>query len=90
MCLLTYIAIPDDSNVSTKETETKQFKDLEIEVSRMWKVRTKIVPVIIGALGKIKKGLGQDLQLLPSHLSAIELQKITLMSTAHTIRKVLG
>ena len=83
MCLLTYIAIPDDSNVNTKETETKQFIDLEIEFNRMWKVRTKIVPVIIGALGKIKKGLDQNLQLLQGHLSAIELQKIALMSTAH-------
>jgi len=56
----------------------------------MWKVRTKILPVIIGALGTIKKGLDQNLQLLPGHLSATELQKITIMSTAHSIRKVLG
>jgi len=52
----------------------------------MWEVRTKIVPVIIGALGTIKKGLDQNLQLIPGHLSATELQKITLMSTAHSIR----
>jgi hypothetical protein len=89
MCLLTDIAIPDDSNVNPEETETKQFKDLEIKVSRIWKVRTKIVPVVIGALGKIKKGLDQNLQLLPGLLSAIELQKIALMSTAHIIYKVL-
>ena len=56
----------------------------------MWKVRTKIVSVIIGALGTIKKGLDQNLQLLPSHPSVTELQKVTLMSTAHSIRKVLG
>jgi len=37
-------------------------KDLEIEFSRMWKVRTKIVPVITGALGTIKNGLDQNLQ----------------------------
>ena len=56
----------------------------------MWKVRTKIVSVIIRALGTIKKGLFQNHQLLPGHLSATELQKITLMSTAHIICKVLG
>jgi len=56
----------------------------------MWNVRTKIVPVIIVALGTIKKGSDQNLQLLPGHLSAIELQKITPMSTVHIIRKVLG
>jgi hypothetical protein len=54
------------------------------------KVMTEIVPVIIGALGTIRKGLDQTLQLLPGHPSAIELQKITLMSTTHIICKVLG
>jgi len=43
----------------------------------MWKVRTGIVPVILGALRTIKKGLDQNLQLLPGHLLTIELQKIT-------------
>ena len=51
----------------------------------MWKVRTKIVPVMTGALGTINKGLNQNLPLLPGHLSATERQ-ITLMSTAHIIR----
>ena len=51
----------------------------------MWKVRTKIMPVITGALGTIKKGLDQNFQLLPGHPSAIELQKITLMSIAQSI-----
>jgi len=39
-------------------------------------VRTEIVPAIIGALQTIKKGLGQNLQLLPGHLLTLELQKI--------------
>jgi len=49
----------------------------------MRKVRTDIMPVIIGALGTIKKGLDQNLQLLSGNLLAIELQKITL-SALHT------
>jgi hypothetical protein len=41
-CLLIDIVIPDDSRVNTKEgEEPSKYKDLEIEVSRMWKVRTK-------------------------------------------------
>jgi len=48
------------------------------------------VPVITGALGTIKKAFDQNLQLLPGHRSAIELQKITLMSTAHSNCRVLG
>ena len=50
---------------------------------------TKTVPVLIGALGTIKKELDQNLQLLPGHPSSTELQKIALMSTAHVIREVL-
>jgi len=33
----------------------------------MWKVKRKFVPVIAEALGTIKKGLYQNLQLLPGH-----------------------
>ena len=45
--------------------------------------------VIIGALGTVKKGSGQNLQALTGHWSAIELQKVALISTAHSICKVL-
>jgi len=90
-CLLIVIAIPDESHVNRKETDKlSKYKDLDMAVSRMWKVRTKTVPVITGALGTIRKGLHQNCQLLPSHLLTMELQKIMLMSTAHVICKVLG
>ena len=52
-CLLIDTGIPDDSNANTKENEKlSKFKDLEMEVSRMWKVRTT-VPVMTEALGTI-------------------------------------
>jgi len=53
-------------------------------------MRTKIVPVVIGTLGSIKKGLNQKLQLLPVQPSVMQLPKITLMSTANITSKVLG
>jgi len=34
-----------------------KYKDPETDVSSLRKIRTKIVPVINGALGTIKKGL---------------------------------
>jgi len=77
--------------LTQKKTEKlSNYKDLEIEMSRVWRAREKIVPIIVGALGTIKKGLDQNLQLPPGQLSAIELQKITLMSTAHVICRMLG
>ena len=59
-------------------------KDLDIKVSRMWKMKTKNVAVTIGALGAFKRGLYQNFQLLPTDQTATELQKVTLMSTAHS------
>jgi len=88
-CLLIDIATPIDSNVNTNETEQlNKCKDLENEASRMWKVRTKIVLVTVGALGTVQ-GLDQNRQSLSAQPSATELLT-TLMSTAHCICKVLG
>ena len=73
-CLLNEIAMPDDSNINTIETEKlSKYKDLEIAVKWMWKVRKKIVSVIIGALGTIEKALDLNLQLLPGQPLAIVL-----------------
>jgi hypothetical protein len=81
------MAIPDYSNSSTnKPKKLSKYEEQETDVSRMWKVRTEIVTVIIGALGTVKKGLDQNLQLLPAQRSATELQKITLMCTAQSVR----
>jgi hypothetical protein len=56
----------------------------------MLNMKTKFGPVIIAALGTIKKGSDQTVQLVPGDLWKTELKKITLMSTAHIIHKVLG
>jgi hypothetical protein len=84
-------ATPDDSNVNTEETEKlSKYKDMEIDISKKWKLTTKIAPVITGALGTFKEGLDQSLQLLAGHLSATELQKVAQIGTAHSIGKCWG
>ena len=62
-----------------------KYKDLEIETSE-----TETIPVIIGALGAIKKGLETYLGRIPGQISISELQKITLLGTAHILRRVLS
>jgi hypothetical protein len=55
-CMLIDVAIPGDRNVIKKEAEKiLKYKALIIEIQRMWNVKTKVTPVIIGATGTISK-----------------------------------
>jgi len=50
------VAISGDKNVIKKEAEKiLKYKDLTIEIQRMQNVKTKVIPVIIGATGTISK-----------------------------------
>jgi len=53
-------------------------------------LKKKLVSIIIGASGTVKRGLYQKIQLLLAHRSVTELKKSTLMSTAHSVREALG
>ena len=50
------VSIPADKRVTDKEDEKiSKYKDLRIELERLWKMKTRIIPVVIGALGAISK-----------------------------------
>ena len=89
-CLLIDVAVPADANVTIKEFDKKfKYKDLEIEIQRIWKKRTKVIPVAIGALGAISKDFTSYLNQIPADLKSHEIQKIALLGTAHILRKAL-
>jgi len=53
-------AITGEINVIKKEAEKiLKYKDLITEIQRMWNVKTRVIPVIIGATGTISKSLRQ-------------------------------
>ena len=56
----------------------------------MWKLKTKIIPMVIGALEMIKKRTQIFIDQIPGKPSLQEVQKIVLTSTAHMLRKVLS
>ena len=66
-----------------------KYKDLTIEIQRMWNVKTKVIPVIIGATGTISKTFRKYVSNTPGKHEVKELQKTAILGTAHIFRKVL-
>ena len=64
--MLIDVAISADRNVFKKETEKiLKYKDLTIKIQRMWNVKTKVIPVIIGATGTISKSFRKYVSNIP-------------------------
>jgi len=89
-CMLIDFAISGDRNVVIKEAEKiLKYKDLTIEIQRMWNVKTKVIPVIMGATGTISKSFRKYVCNIPGKHEVKELQKTAILCTAHILRKVL-
>ena len=89
-CLLIDVAISGDRNVIKKEAEIiLKYKDLTTEIQRMWNVKTKAIPVIIGATGTISKSFRKYVSNIPGKHEVKELQKTAILGTAPSLRKVL-
>jgi len=89
-CVLTDVAMSGDRNLIKKEVEKiLKYKDLTIEIQRMWNVKPKVTPVIIGATGAISKSFRKYVSKISGNHEVKELQKTAILGTAHILRKVL-
>jgi hypothetical protein len=66
-----------------------KYKDLTTEIQRMWNVKTRGIPVIIGATGTISKSFRKYVSDIPGKHNVKELQKTAILGTAHILLKVL-
>jgi hypothetical protein len=74
-CLLIDVAIPSDKNVIQKEVEKKlKYKNLSIEIQRMWNMKCFVIAEIIGATGIVSKSLQKYLETIPGQHSIDSLQ----------------
>ena len=73
--MLIDVAIWGDTNVIKKE-------------AGMWKVKTRVIPVIIGATGTISKSFRKYIRNIPGNHEVKELQKTAILGTAHILQKV--
>jgi len=88
--MLIDVVISGDRNVFKKNAEKiLKYKDLTIEIQRMWNVNTKVIPVIISATGTISKPFRKYVSNIPGNHEVKELQKTAILGTVHILRKVL-
>jgi hypothetical protein len=88
--MLIDVASPGDMNVIEKETENiLKYKDLTIEIQRMWNVKTEVIPIIIVATGTISKPYKKHVSTVPGNHDVRELHKTAILGTADLLRKVL-
>ena len=87
--LLIDMTVPADRNLSLKEYEKiSGYKDLEIEIQKMWHLKAIVMPVVVGALGMIKMKSEDHMKRIPENPCLQELQKVVLNGTAHLLRHV--
>ena len=88
--MLIDVAISGDRNVIKKEAEKiLKCKDLTTEIERTWNIKTKVIPVIIGATGTFSKSFRKYVRNIPGKHEVKELQKTAILSTAHILGEVL-
>ena len=76
--------------INLKESEKKdKYLDLSRELKKLWNMKVTIVPIVIGALGTVTKGLLKGLEDLEVGGRIETIQMTTLLRTARILRRVL-
>ena len=78
--------VPGDSRIQEKEKDKiEKYHDLGRELQKVWNVKVKIIPLVLGSLGAIPKQFGNRLKQIGITAGTAEV----LPGTARILRKVL-
>ena len=63
ICKITDFTVPGDSRIEEKQKDKiEKYQDLGRELQKIWNVKVKIIPLVVGSLGAILKQLGNILK----------------------------
>ena len=83
-------AVTVDHGINLKESQKKdKYHDLAREIKKLWNMKATIVPIVIGALGTIAKGLLKGLEDIEIGGRVETIQTTALLRTARILRRVL-
>ena len=90
ICKIVDFAVPADQRINLKESEKKdKYHGLAREIKNLWNMKVTIVPIVIGALGTVTKGLLKGLEDLEIGGRVKTIQTTALLRTARIVRRVL-
>ena len=89
-CRIVDFAVPADHRVKLKESEKNdKYLDLTRELKKLWNMKVTIIPIVIGALGWVAKGLIQGLEDLEIRGRVETIQTTLLLRSPRILRRVL-
>ena len=87
-CKTIDFAVPGESRIEEK-VKIEKYQDLGRELQKIWNVKVKIIPLVVGSLGAIPKQFGNRLKQIGITAGTAQVQKADLLGTATILRKVL-
>ena len=51
-------------------------------MEKMWQMKTEVIPVVVGALGTIKKGMVENIREVSERANVTDTQKISILGSA--------
>ena len=79
-----------DHRLKFQESERKdKYFDLARELKELWNMNVTFIPIVIGALGTVTKGLVKGLENLEIRVRVVTIQTIALLRSARIPRRVL-
>ena len=89
-CKIIDFAVPGDSRIEEEEKyKIEKYKDFGRELQKIWNVKVKIMPLVVGSLGAIAKQFGNRLKQIGITAGTAQVQKTVLLGTVRILGKVL-
>jgi len=66
-----------------------RYQNLARKLKRLWKVETRVIPIVVGALGTVAKGPEKNLKKAGANATVKLLKKAALLGTSRMLTRIL-
>ena len=89
-CNIIDFEVSGDNRIEQKEKDKiEKYQDLGKELQKIWNLKVKIIPLVVGSLGDIPKQFGNRLKEIVITVGTAQVQKMVLPRTTRILRRVL-